>query len=294
MTSVTRKHHSRSRERAGYLFILPWIIGFLIFTAYPIFYSLYLSFFKVTIGASGIVTVFMGIGNYVRAIAGDMNFMTQVGSYLSQVFIAAILIIILSLLIAMMLNQKFHGIGVFRTIYFLPVIIASGPVLQKMQDMGIVSIQGLNDFSLMDWANNNPQFVVTSLLSYVMNNLVILLWFTGVPILIFLAALQKRDTAVIEAAHMDGAGAWAIFWKLTLPSLSSMILVNMVYVIVTYSTSAMNPIIANIQSNLFSTAPGSGMGYAAAQAWVYFIVVALVIGVAAGVLTFFNRRGARK
>ena len=271
----------RDVEKVGYLFVLPWVIGFLIFTAYPIFYSLYLSFYRVTIGNDGIQTTFRGIQNYVQAFTGDINFLTQLGTYLQQIFIFSLLIVILALLIAMMLNQKIRGIGIFRTIFFLPVIIASGPVLIKLESMGMTKIGGEAHQTILTG-------IFGIIVSFVMNNLIVLLWFTGVPILIFLAALQKQDTNIFEAAHIDGAGSWEIFWKITLPQLSSMILVNMVYVIVTYSTSGTNPIIGTIQTNMF--AQNTGLGYSAALSWIFFIVIAGVIGIMALIIRLFERR----
>ncbi|MDR0298959.1 MAG: sugar ABC transporter permease [Streptococcaceae bacterium] len=272
---------SRHIENTGYLFVLPWIIGFLIFTAYPIFYSLYLSFYKVQIGNNGIVTTWIGLQNYVQAFTGDIDFISELGTYLQQIFIFSLLIVILALLIAMMLNQKIRGISIFRTIFFLPVIIVSGPVLQKLEDLGMTKITG-----------QTQQTAVTGifgiLLSFVMNNLVILLWFTGVPILIFLAALQKQDINIFEAARIDGAGAWEVFWKITLPGLSSMILVNMVYVIVSYSTAGTNPIIGTISKNMF--AQTTGLGYSASLAWIFFVLVATTIGLMAGIVHLFEKR----
>ncbi len=273
--------HTRDVEHIGYLFVLPWILGFAVFTAYPIFYSLYLSFFKVAVSNNGIQTTFLGLQNYIQAFTGDVNFITNLGTYLQQIFIFSLLIVILALLIAMMLNQKIKGIGIFRTIFFLPVIIASGPVLQKLESLGMTKIGGAA-------ATTTLTGIFGVIVGFVMNNLIILLWFTGVPILIFLAALQKQDNNIFEAARIDGAGAWEIFWKITLPQLSSMILVNMVYVIVTYSTSDSQPVISTISTNMF--AQNTGLGYSAALAWIFFVIIAAVIGIMALIIHLFERR----
>ena len=278
-------------ETTGYLFILPWIIGFLIFTAFPIFYSLYLSFFSVRLTTTGIQTTFLKADNYLEALTGDLDFLKKIMAFLQEIFIAVILIVLLALIISLLLNQKIKGRGFFRTIFFLPVIISSGPVLQKLQDMGIATLPNREKFAIYQFASENPELVFTTLLVYVLDNLVMLLWFSGVQILIFLAALQKVDRSIYEAARVDGASSWESFWKLTLPALTPMILVNVIYTTVIYSVSSLNPIIAHILENMFKMQ--TGFGYSCALAWIYFVVITVVLLILVGIVRLFSRQTRR-
>lgn len=283
-----KKYRNANSNRAGYLFVLPWIIGFMIFTVFPIFYSLYLSFFSVKITTTGIQTTFLQWKNYLNAFTSDVTFINFLLKYLREIFIVVPLIVILALMIALLLNQNIKGKGILRTIFFLPVIISSGPVLEKLQNLGVTSIPKVSEYVIYRLAVNHPGLGFTSLFTYIIDNMMILLWFSGVQILIFIAALQKTDKSIYEAARIDGASAWEIFWKITLPSLVPMIIVNVIYTLVMYSISTLNPVINQIKMHMFKME--TGFGYASALSWVYFVMMLLVLGVMIGIIAFFNRK----
>jgi ABC-type sugar transport system permease subunit len=109
-----------------------------------------------------------------------------------------------------------------------------------------------------------------------------------VQILIFLAALQKMDKQIFEAAKIDGASNWEFFWKITLPSLTPMIIVNLIYTIVTYSIFSLNPIIEHIQKNMFKV--DTGFGYASALSWIYFLIIALALVITVGLMTLKGKK----
>ncbi|WP_311771912.1 carbohydrate ABC transporter permease [Listeria booriae] len=278
----------RNRDNVGYLFILPWIVGFLIFTAFPIIYSIYLSFFKVTITTRGIQTVFVKFQNFQQAFTGDIDFLNKVWTFTKEIFIAVPLIVILALIIAILLNQDIKFRGFFRTIFFLPVIIASGPVLTKLMGQGITSIPAVKESFIYQMALDNSDFFLAPVLIYILDNTIVLLWFSGVQILIFIAALQKMDPQAYEAAKIDGASTWEIFWKITLPSLYPMIFVNIIYTTVMYSVSTLNPVIDHIKVNMFKLQ--SGFGYSSALSWIYFVIISLILLIMAAVVMFFNRK----
>lgn len=288
MKKISKSNHL---NRVGYLFVLPWLIGFIIFTAFPILYSLYLSFFSVKITTIGIQTTFVKFQNFIAIFTSDISFINNLTLYLREIFIVVPLIVILALMIALLLNQDIKGKGFFRTVFFLPVIISSGPVLEKLQTLGVTSIPKVSEYAIYKLALNNPNLGFTKLFTYVIDNMIILLWFSGVQILIFIAALQKIDTSIYEAAKIDGASMWEIFWKITLPSLVPMIIVNVVYTLVMYSISTLNPIIGQIKTNMFEMK--TGFGYASALSWIYFIVMILVLLVMVGVISFFSRKEKR-
>jgi oligogalacturonide transport system permease protein len=273
---------------AGLLFVSPWIIGFLIFTAFPLLYSLYLSFHEVKITTSGIKTKFIKFGNYEYAFVVDGSFLEKVTTYLEEMVISVPIIIVFSLIIALLLNQKIKFRGMFRTIFFLPVIIASGPVIKELIDQGITTIPSIEQYAIYQALNDNPEGFFNGILLYLFKNLIVILWYSGVQILIFLAALQKMDKQIFEAAKIDGASNWEFFWKITLPSLVPMIIVNLIYTVVMYSIFSLNPIIEHIQKNMFKV--NTGFGYASALSWIYFIIIALALAISVGVMTLKGKK----
>lgn len=272
----------------GWLFVSPWIIGFLVFTAFPLLYSLFLSFQKVKITTSGIQTEFIKFGNYEYAFVVDGTFVERVTTYLREMAISVPIIIVFSLIIALLLNQKIKFRGVFRTIFFLPVIIASGPVIKELIDQGITTIPSIEQYAIYQALNDNPDGFFNGILLYLIKNLIVILWYSGVQILIFLAALQKMDKQIFEAAKIDGASNWEFFWKITLPSLLPMIVVNIIYTIVTYSIFSLNPIIEHIQKNMFKV--DTGFGYASALSWIYFLIIAAALAITVGAMTMKRKK----
>lgn len=283
------KRKLRSRNGlTGLLFVSPWIVGFLLFTAFPLFYSLFLSFQKVKITTSGVKTEFIKFENYNYAFTIDATFVDMVTEYLKELIISVPIIIVFSLIIALLLNQKIKFRGMFRTIFFLPVIIASGPVIKELMDQGVTTIPSIESYAVYQALNENPNGFFNGILLYLIKNLIVILWFSGVQILIFLAGLQKNDKQVYEAAQIDGASNWESFWKITLPSLFPMIIVNTIYTIVTYSIFSLNPIIEHIQSNMFNI--NTGFGYASALSWIYFLIIAILLALSVGAMTLRGRK----
>ncbi|MBN3554153.1 sugar ABC transporter permease [Fictibacillus nanhaiensis] len=282
------KRLGNNRNLTGLLFVSPWIIGFLVFTAFPLLYSLFLSFQEVKITTDGIKTNFVSFGNYEYAFSVDGTFVDRVLKYLEEMVISVPIIIVFSLIIALLLNQRIKFRGLFRTIFFLPVIIASGPVIKELIDQGITTIPSIEQYAIYQALNDNPDGFFNGILLYLIKNLIVILWYSGVQILIFLAALQKMDKQIFEAAKIDGASNWEFFWKITLPSLKPMIIVNLIYTIVTYSVFSLNPIIEHIQKNMFKV--DTGYGYASALSWIYFLIIAAALAIAVGVMTVKRKK----
>ncbi|UAL46894.1 sugar ABC transporter permease [Sutcliffiella horikoshii] len=271
----------------GLLFISPWILGFLLFTAYPLFYSFYLSFQKVRITTEGIQTTFVKFDNFKDAFTVDALFTQKLLTFVQELVLSVPIIIVFSLIIAILLNQPIRFRNFFRMIFFLPVIIASGPVINELISQGVTSIPSIKDYAIFE-TMLSADSLFSSVLLYLMDNLIIILWFSGVQFLIFLAALQKIDTQVYEAAKIDGASNWECFWKVTLPSIFPMIVVNTVYTIVTFSIFSLNPVIEHIQTNMFQI--NTGFGYASALSWIYFLLIAVALGISVALLTVRGRK----
>lgn len=267
--------NSRRRAISGWLFVSLWLIGFLVFTAYPLFRTFYLSFNKVTITAEGIVADPVGFNNYKSAFLSDPVFVDALIAYVGELVLEVPIVIVFSLVVAMILNMGLKGKGFLRTIFFLPVIIVSGPVMKKLIDSGATTIQGAWDNPIMYSVLSALPESLAGIFTSLIDSFVMILWFSGVQILIFLSALQKMDRVVYEAADIDGASSWEKFWKITLPSLRMIVILNILYTIVSISGFELNEVITLIQTDSF--AANYGLGYASALAFIYFVVLLAII-----------------
>lgn len=285
-----RMKHLRSGKlekryaRMGYLFMIPWFIGAAVFLAYPLGSSFWYALNNIRITPLGRIFTFVGQGNFTQILIQDPDFMIYLVDYLTSTIISTPIIVVFALIIAMMLNMKIKGKGFFRLIFFLPVIIVSGPILGMLTSEGAGSISAIDTQSLSAAIGSVLPSIIADPISDVFSNMITTLWYSGVQILIFLSGLQKIDKSMYEAAKIDGGSAWECFWKITLPNLRSMILLNTVYTIVFISNNSENPIIILIQESMFSGTKEKGYGYASAMAWLYSIVVLLLVGIFALVL----------
>jgi ABC-type sugar transport system permease subunit len=274
---LTQRLSNRQREAVvGYAFISIWLVGFIFLTAIPLIESFIFSFHQITIvGGEGIRLFFTGLTNYIRIFSTDLEFLSRLQRFIGEMIIFLPVMNILALMIAILLNRKFKFRGFFRAIFFLPVIITSGPVIAELLRQGAGTIPTLSESGIFEIiANGLPRFLSEPIQS-LFTQIIFMLWFSGVQVVLYLAGLQKLDQSMYEAAQIDGANAWESFWKITLPSLRPMILVASIYTIVTLATFANNPIILLISNVMFD--PNKGYGYASGLAWIYFLVIALLL-----------------
>ncbi len=279
----------RLREAAyGYGFILPWIIGFAIFTAFPLLQTFIYSLNRVTVTATGINLEHTQWQNYTRALFTDPTFVELLIEYAIETLVSIPIILIFSLIIALLLNLKFRFKGVFRTIFFLPVVITSGPVIQELVAQGATSVPGLAiTATITEFLAQLPPYVRNPI-EYLLTSFVLILWFSGVQILIYLSSLQKIDQSIYEAAAIDGASAWESFWKITLPALSTTNLIVAVYTVITLSHFSENKVIKYIYSQTYAV--GGGIGYASAMSFLYFFVLFLLLTIIYLLLNYRARR----
>lgn len=269
----------KKREaRMGYLFTMPFIIGVLVFLIYPLVMSFVYTLFDAYYNAFGNKIIRLRDGNplyfYSRVLEKETTIIVDLGTLSIKLLMAVPLIVVFSLLIAMLLNQKIKGKGIFRTIYFLPVIIVSGPVMARITSE-TSSIQAV-DFDLITSTLTSllPMWLATGV-SFIFENILLMLWYSGVQILIFLAALQKIDTSLYEAAKIDGGSGWECFWKITLPTIKPMLLLNALYTVVFLAQdSIISPIINRIADAMNGP---EGYSYASAFAWMYSVVILIFV-----------------
>jgi len=225
----------------------------------------------------------VGWENYRNIFALDTVFMTGLVSFALQLIPQMAIIVSFALIIAMLLNGRIRARGIFRAIFFLPVIIATGPVMGELITEGVATVPAVNTAAIAGAMSFLPPMVAEPIIS-LFTQLIMVLWNSGVQILIFLAALQKINPEQYEAAKMDGASGWECFWKITSPTLKPMLFLNVIYTVVWLANSEQNPIINMIELRMISgvLGPGGmpgGYGHASAMAWVYSIVVLLILGV---------------
>ena len=282
--------NSTQNKLIGYSFFAPWIIGYVLFTLYPVIMSIIISFNDVQFRVTGIKFDFHSWFYYNHAFNIDATFKLDLVN--SITFIVGLLpvVLVFSLIFALFLNQEFPGKTLFRAIFFMPVVIMSGPVASALLDEASV-----------DFTQTIPAiFTVTEALPsalktpclFVIENIDLVFWLLGVQMLIYLVGIQKINVGIYEAASIDGAGAWEKFWKITLPNLLPYILLNAVYTIMELSNYSENAINKKIIDSLFD----SNMIYSlsSAMSWVYFLCIVVLLLLIFGLFILLTRRQERE
>ena len=266
------------REMKGYFFLLPWLIGFVAFFLVPLVQSVWYSWHDVKVTANGLKMIWVGWDNYTYIFQGDTVFVEQLSNFFTDAILRLAVILVFSLVIAMMLNQPLRGKGVFRTLFFLPIIVVSGPVLERLVNEGATAVPLIESYGVNGIVETMLPPMLARPLSSLFSQLILVLWYSGVPILIYMTGLQKIDSTLYEASMIDGANGWISFWKITLPALRPMILINGVYTLVFLATTGLNEVIATINERMFSdSSRGGGYGIASAMAWVYALCLAVAL-----------------
>jgi ABC-type sugar transport system permease subunit len=277
---MKRRRGSYQRRRqilSGYAFMLPWIIGFMVFTAIPFVYTIYLSFFEVSRTILGWELNFVGIDNYHMAFLRNPYFVELLIEFVVMQITYAPIITVIAFILALLLNREIKARGWFRALFFLPVIVMSGPVMHELMDSGGLASVGIEAMMLYNMVFQfSPR--VASALVFMFDNYTVMLWFTGIPIILFISGLQKIDSGILEAARIDSATGWQILWKITVPILKPIVLVSFILTIVQLASFTLNPVLPMIQEAIHQTV--AGLGIASAFAWIYAAVVLLLIGIA--------------
>lgn len=276
----------RKNSLAGYLFFSPWIIGFLIFTFYPILYSIRLSMNELKISTDGILMTFKGFKYYYEALNVDTAFKTQLWDGVLFIACATPIILVFSLIIAILLNGKYPFRFLFRGVFFLPVIIMSGPVINDLLSQYTIKMTGANP--VIDSFLMGLPGIISKPIFFALNNLILILWFSGAQILIFIAGLQKVGTEIYEAASIDGATAWEKFWKITLPFVKPLALVNAIYTVMEIGNYSNLGINGKISSHLLEV--GRPYSFSAAMSFIYTIAILVILLVVYIIFEGFGRR----
>ena len=274
---------------AGYLFIMPFILGFLIFMVKPFFQSLYMSFCNVQLGAGVFELNWIGIENFKRAFTIDPEFNRLLVEELARMVVDSLAIMVFSFFVALILNQKFKGRALVRAIFFLPVILSSGVILGLETDNALMaSIQAAVEESTTGVSITGAikTILVTSgvgsnafeIVFDIIDNIYDIAISSGIQIIIFLSGLQTISSSMYEAADIEGCTRWESLWKITFPMISSLFLVNWIYTVVDFCMRSDNEVIEKITKVMTVQLQ---YGFASAMSWVYFLVVIAFVGITA-------------
>ena len=298
----------KKKARAGWVFVLPFVIGFVLVYLPIIWNSIYMSFHSLNIVTGGGYTLeFVGLENYSDALFEDPLFVQTLVEGMKELLFDVPAILIFSLFMAVLLNQKMAGRAVFRAIFFIPVILSTG-IMESIEGQNILGTMmegsGSVDGSEQSTANEIVSVMDVEQLFYSMkigqglveyvvkmiNEIYDIVNRSGVQMLIFLAGLQSISPAIYEACRIDGCTSWETFWKITFPMISPMILVNGVYTIIDSFTTDSNSVMKYINQ----TYQGSdGQVLSSAMAWMYFLIVMLMLAICVAIFSayvFYQKR----
>ena len=292
------------KARSGYLFVLPFLLGIVLIYLPVLIDSVWFSFndFAWDTSSGEPVQILKNVGfKYYSEAFANQKFITALLAGLQQLIFEVPAIIVFSLFIAVVLNQKMLGRAAFRAIFFLPVIISTGVMATfnnadtsanvindgtgeggANEIISALDVQAL--FSNMKVGGELVEYVVA-----IVNDVYSIINYSGVQMLIFLAGLQSISPSIYEASQIEGATGWETFWKITFPMISPMILVNSIYTIIDSFTRTNNPVMNYITTHGTNISTGQGI----ALYWIYFLLVVLIIGVIAAIassMVFYQRK----
>ena len=275
------------RSLKGFLFAIPFLVGFIFLFLSPLLLYIVFGFSNVypSDGGGAMIIENIGFENFHRVLFVESGFIQSVLENLGGMVLIVPSILIYSFFFASILNQNFRGRTVSRAMFFLPVIITSGAALIAQQDsISTSAVNMLNSSS--DESLNMTKMIIeffgTSLspaffdiVSDVIGQIFFIISSGGVQIIIFLAALQTISPSLYEASSIEGATAWENFWKITLPMISPMILVNAVYTIIDQLGGMSNKFIEGLYT---MASKNFQYGTSAARGLMYFVMMFVILG----------------
>lgn len=291
-----RKGIESLKSQYGVMFISHWVIGMLLFFIFPIFQSVYYSFTSLEINENGILTHFEKLSNYYNILVTDPEYLDNLLASFSSMLLSLPFILIVSMVMALLLNGKYKGRIFFRGLYFLPVIFASGAVLELFLKAGSINatssaVSSSVAFDMINFGDvlkglNLPS-TVEKYISSALSNIFLLIWQSGIQTLLLIAGLQTIPDLLYEVAKVEGATKWEEFWFVTLPMLMRTVFLVVIFTAIELVSSANNDIMlkAYEQFNLMEYGVGSAM------LWFYFLFVGIFIALIAFVYNkFFVKR----
>lgn len=284
MSKSKKKGLSMRQRRTleGLMFISPWIVGALLFFVYPIIVSIRLSMSELT-SMNGMVMQWVGLKNFEDLVTKDTDYITNFLTAVKNTVINTPITLVFSLIIAMLINRDIKGRGAFRTIFFIPVLLGTGYVMNILVNNNASNVvSGGVDGALITMIMKSVGSTLGTFVQTFLSTITTVLWKSGVQIILFLAGLQGIPGSLYEASRCDGATEWENFWKITLPLVSPIILLNFVYTMIDSFTDASNPIIANIEHQFQNQ---GALDVGAAMGWLYFLFTFIVCGLVFAIMS---------
>ena len=300
-----------SRARKGTMFILPFIIGFIVFMVRPLLMSLQMSFNSInvlngvmtpateqvfTLQVFGVKLLELPLGKYYYALQTDPKFNQLLIDEIGRMAVNTLATLVLSFVIAVILNQKFKGRLLCRVIFFLPVILSSGvlPGIENSNEnynlinsinQAVQNSVGLNiSSSLEDMLSiSGVGGGIFNVVFQMINSIYDIVMASGIQIIVFLSGLQAISPSLYEAADVEGCSAWESFWKITFPMVSPLLLVNCIYTIIDFFMKNDNAVIERINEIMYGVQ--MDLGLASAMSWLYFAVALAFIGISTFIIT---------
>lgn len=294
---MKKKHRGieQIKSRDGFLFVLPWTIGIVLFVLIPLIKSFWYAFSDVSLTADGIETTFNNFDNFRYIFKEDPDFWSELGSSLSTFLYSLPIIVILSLIFALILSSKFKGRLFARGMFFLPVIIASGVVITLMTaetnnqpvgmslsasaDTGYTS--GMINFDEILIGLGFSQEIIDFLSTYI-TQIFDLIWSIGAQVLLFISGINSIPKQLYEVSKVEGATKWEEFLFVTIPCLGNVILLVSCYTMIELFITTDNPIV----SRAYLLLRDATYDRSSAMLWVYFLIAG---GVAALFFFIYNK-----
>lgn len=273
---------ARNRRRVGYTFVIHWLVGMLMFFIIPLISSIWYGFNNVRIEPGEIVTEFVGLEHFKDFLIKDPDFFNQLRDSIGMMFYSLPVIISLSLILAVLLNQQFKGRAFFRMVFFLPVLMTNSVVMRMLNSEFITMplfSSGEEGIGIINYQEIISSIGVPSMirpiLVFLLSNTIVLVWRCGVQTILFLAGLQSIPSSFYEVSKIEGANKWEEFWLITVPSLRHIISLTLIYTMIELFADLENTVVARAYELM---AVGQDYGNSSAILWIYFPIVLIVIG----------------
>lgn len=285
---MSKKRHlsiERRNSRNGFLFTLPWLIGVLLFFISPLIQSIAMSFSDVAVTLDGFKLTFAGFKNYYYILYQSPEYLNNLMDSINEFLYEVPIILILSLIIAVVLNSKFRGRTFFRSLFFVPVILVGSVVMTTFLDGGkseavteatqSVYLSGLIDFKAI-FAQMGITGEVTDIIFHYIDEIFDLIWLSGVQIILFISGLQSIPDQLYEVSKVEGASKWEEFWYITVPMLGNSIVLVLIYTVIDFCVSSSNAVIQQAYTVLLDQ---QVYGTSSAMLWLFFAVIGAMLSV---------------
>lgn len=295
-----RKSRLTFRRRDAWIgrcFVMPFYIGFILFSIGPLIETMRMMFYSVTVAFGGYNMTFVGAENFNQVYNVDPDFLLNLFKSVGNMFWQVPIILFISLFLAVMINSRFRGRSFVRVVFFLPVIVMTGTVVLILQNDVVASATMSGDVvagGRIEYSVGIEELLIQAGMSSKVveaftnfsNDIFNLVWKTGVQVIVFLSGLQSIPSSLYEASTVEGATKWEEFFKITMPMLLPVCMLNTVYSIVDAFTdttnAAMNQVMVAVQKLNF--------GVASVMSYSYFLLIGVFIAVVMLVFAVLNKR----